>query len=92
MPLTTRDQNILRLIDILLEKGKINSKGEFYEVLGMSRQNISDVRHELRGFTPEQIDIIVYKYGVRPDFIWGVTKKVFYRGVPNVKQLSVFPE
>lgn len=79
MPLSTIDTNMLRLADLLKEAGIIRFKGEFYETLGMKRQNIYEVKKGIRGFTVEQIECACRAYHVRPDWIFGFTDKVFIR-------------
>jgi ABC-type metal ion transport system substrate-binding protein len=79
MPLQTTDTNMLRLIDILKDAGIIRFREEFYQAVGVNRQYVNDVKKGTRHFTVQQIERAYLAYGVRPDFIFGVTDKVFLK-------------
>lgn len=73
MTLNTADTNMLRLIDLLKEAGMIRFKEEFYSAIGVTRQYITGVQNGSRHFTVEHIEKACKTYGIRADWVFGLT-------------------
>lgn len=75
--MSTTDQKILRLIDVLKFQKKINYINDFCEEIGVLRQTVSKIKKGTNHFTVQHIEIICSKYDVNANWIFGKDKKVF---------------
>jgi len=73
------DQNIIKLIDILIVENIVGSKTEFYDTIKSSRQTVSKIKKGINHFTPLQIAIICKKYNVNANWIFGIENNVFLK-------------
>jgi hypothetical protein len=77
--LTIWDKKMLQLPNLLKEADIIKFKQEFYEVIGIDRQYIRGIKKGIRHFTAEQIGRTCKAYGIRADWIFGLTSAMFIR-------------
>lgn len=71
------DERILEVFDMLRSNKEIRFYREICEKIDILEQNFSNIRKGKRSFTLEQIDEIIDIYKVNPNFIFGVSKKIF---------------
>ena len=88
------DIQILKLVQILKELGKIKFEIEFCEAIGMSKQHFQNIKRQLQSqeekkqnfhFTAQQIGVICKTYGVDANWIHCITDQVFL--VKNSKKI-----
>ena len=78
----TSDIQILKLPDILLEKGIIDGPAQFYEETGISKSFFSQVKNQEKygrayHFTPEHIEKVALIYGINFNWIFATSEEVF---------------
>lgn len=78
----TSDQQILKLPDILIAKGVIDSPGQFYEETGIAKALFSNVKNQSKynrafHFTPAQIEKVCLKYGINFNWVFCISDDVF---------------
>jgi hypothetical protein len=78
----TSDQQILKLPDILIAKGIIDSPGQFYEETGIQKALFSNVKNQAKynrsfHFTPEQIEKVCLMYGINFNWVFSTSDEVF---------------
>ena len=77
------DLKILELIELLKSSGKIRFKKEFYDEIGLKKQNIFWIKnqdnqeHQSYHFTAEHIIKICNRYNVNANWIIGIENNVF---------------
>ena len=88
------DIQILKLVQILKELGKIKFEIEFCESIGMSKQHFQNIKRQLQNqeekkqnfhFTAQQIGVICKVYGVNANWIYCISEEVFL--VKNSKKI-----
>lgn len=75
--MTNTDRQILRLIEILKEKGIIKYGTDFCNAIGMLKQNLHNVKAGRNHFTPDHIEKAVKKYKVNANWIFGMSDEIF---------------
>jgi hypothetical protein len=82
--MTTPDERILKLIDVLKHQQKIKTQNDFCENIGTIYQTIHKIRNHQAHFTVTHIQNICNVYNVDANWIFGITPYVFI-GDKNVK-------
>ena len=77
MKLRITDKRMLMLPGLLKDHGLIDFKKDFYEILGMQRQNINSIKNGTQHFTVRHIEIACNKFGIDPNWIFGFSSEVF---------------
>lgn len=92
MPLKVTDERMLELIDILKDAGIVRFKVDFYNTLGIMRQNVREIQKGIRSFTPEQIRIACVTYNIDANWVFGITDTVFrkVKDKPKREDLQLF--
>ncbi|TWP23097.1 hypothetical protein ETU10_08355 [Apibacter muscae] len=79
----TSDKKILELIEVLKESGKIRFKKEFYDAIGLQKQNVFWIKNQNKQekqsyhFTAEHIEKICKTYSINANWIFGMEKNTF---------------
>ena len=78
----TSDEQILKLPEILLAKGIIETAGQFNEETGIPKALVSNVKNQAKykrafHFTPEQIEKVCLLYGINFNWVFGTSDEVF---------------
>ena len=78
----TSDEQILKLPDILITNGIIETSGQFYEETGIQKALFSNVKNQAKykrafHFTPEQIEKVCLLYGINFNWIFATSNEVF---------------
>lgn len=86
----TSDEQILKLPEILLAKGIIESLGQFNEETGIPKALVSNVRNQSKykrafHFTPEQIERVCLLYGINFNWVFGTSEEIFSKQKVNKK-------
>ncbi|MEC4049321.1 hypothetical protein OX284_007750 [Flavobacterium sp. SUN046] len=71
------DKNIFELIGILQDLHLITLKRDFYENIGILKQNLSGIKTGRNHFTHKHILNICKHYNVNVNWIYGLEKNVF---------------
>lgn len=80
--LFTSDIQIIKLPEILIEKGIIDGVAQFYEETGITKSFFSQVKNQEKygrayHFTPEHIEKIALLYGINFNWIFDTSNEVF---------------
>lgn len=80
--LFTSDIQIIKLPEILIEKGIIDGVAQFYEETGITKSFFSQVKNQEKygrayHFTPAQIERICLRYGINFNFVFATSDEVF---------------
>lgn len=78
----TSDEQILKLPDILIANGIIETSGQFNEETGIPKALVSNVKNQAKykrsfHFTPEQIERVCLLYGINFNWVFGTSDEVF---------------
>lgn len=86
----TIDQRIIRLVELLKYQKVIKYNRDFYDEIGILRQNFLKVKNGDAHFTVSQINTICKKYKVNANWLFGIEPKVFMS--PNSIEIIDFPQ
>lgn len=70
------DTKMLELLQTLKDKGTIRFNTDFYEAIGLKKQNLTRIKNGAAHFTPEHIRAACKEFGVNANWIFGVEDKV----------------
>lgn len=78
---------MIKLINVLKKEGIIKFRQEFFDVIGMQRQNYRQVLLNKQNFTIEQIHKASKKYNINVNWIFGFENNMFRKEKPLPKTL-----
>jgi hypothetical protein len=70
---------MLAIPGILKTSGKINLKQDFYDAIGIKKQNVSAIKKGRTHFTAEQILLTCQLFGINANYIFGFSDTCFRR-------------
>lgn len=78
----TSDEQIIKIVDILIRDGKISGPAQFYEETRITSKRFSQVQNQHKydrayHFTPEQIETVANKYNINYNFIFAISEQVY---------------
>lgn len=80
------DKKIFDLIKILIDLRIIRYKIQFWDSLGIIRQNGDRIKKGLAHFTPGHIKLICQVYNVNSNWIFDIEKNVFRIGKSSINK------
>lgn len=78
---------MLLLMSHCIDTGKVSSKKEFAESLGLPASNLTAIKNGERSFTVSQITTAAKKYKVDVNWIVGISERMAYTGGKTALQL-----
>lgn len=76
-PLPIFDKRMLELINLLISNQTIKSKQDFYNVIGIARQQGNSIKNGIGSFKSEHILKACSEYNVNSGWIFGFDSNVF---------------
>ena len=76
-PLPIFDKRMLELIDLLISNQTIKSKQDFYNVIGIARQQGNSIKNGIGSFKSEHILKACNEFNINPGWIFGYEINVF---------------
>jgi hypothetical protein len=83
LPIT--DSRMLKLIELLKDTGKIETRQEFLDAIDVPKQNIYNIKIMKQSFTTKQIGAACDLYNINVNWIFGLEKEI-YRVNKNVNK------
>lgn len=89
----TSDQQIIKLLDILIADGKVSGSAQFFEESGIKKTLFSKVKNQAKytqayHFSPAQIEAVCKTYNINFNFIFATSTEV-YNNKPMNKAKTV---
>ena len=72
------DSKMLELLQTLKDKGSIRFNTDFYEAIGLKKQNLSRIKNGDAHFTPEHIRAGFREFGVNANWIFGMEDRMYF--------------
>ncbi len=76
-PLPIYDKRMLELIDLLISLRTIKSKQDFYNVIGIAKQQGNSIKNGIGSFKSEHILKACIEFNANPGWIFGFENTVF---------------